>query len=56
MVIDILLMLAMSDKPERVFLGTRRTITWDRLDMIPEVVEWRECLKHWKRSNIIQEV
>jgi len=53
MAIDILLMLAMSDEPERVFSGARRTITWEWFDMSPEVIEWRECLKHWKRSSLV---
>ena len=30
MAFDILLVPAMSDEPERVFLGARRTITWDK--------------------------
>jgi len=44
---------AISDKPERVFSGARRTITWERFDMSPEVIEWREYLKHWKRSSLV---
>ncbi len=30
MAIDILLIPPMSDEPERVFSGARRTVTWDR--------------------------
>jgi len=30
MAIDILLIPAISDEPERVFLGGRRTVSWER--------------------------
>ena len=53
MAIDILSIPAMSDEPERVFSGCRRTIPWDRASMLPETLEQRECLKHWIRSGII---
>jgi len=33
MVIDILLILAMSDEPERVFSGAWRTISWERMKL-----------------------
>jgi len=46
MVIDILSILLMSDEPERVFLGVRRTVSWDRGQMEPGIIEMRECLKH----------
>ena len=36
----------MSDKPERVFLGARCIITWDRAQMAPKTIEKTECLKH----------
>ena len=51
--IDILSIPAMSDEPERVFSGARRTVSWDKGQMMPETMEWRECLKHWKRSGIL---
>jgi hypothetical protein len=53
MAIDILSIPPMSDKPERVFSGARRTVTWDRGQIEPETIEMRECLKHWKRSKIL---
>jgi hypothetical protein len=53
MAIDILTIPAMSDEPERVFSGGRRTVSWDRGQMLPETLEQRECLKHWKRSGLI---
>jgi hypothetical protein len=43
----------MSDEPERVFSGARRTVSWDRGQMEPETIEIRECLKYWKRSGIL---
>jgi hypothetical protein len=53
MAIDILSIPPMSDEPERVFSGARRTITWDRGQMLPETIEQRSCLKHWKQSGIL---
>jgi len=53
MAIDILLIPAMSNKPERVFLGGRRTVLWERAQIGAENLERVECLKHWKRSGIL---
>jgi hypothetical protein len=53
MAIDILLIPPMSDKPERVFLGACRTVTWDRGQIEAETIELRKLLKHWKRSGIL---
>ncbi len=53
MAIDILSILPMSDEPERIFSGARRTVSWDRGQIEPETIEMRECLKHWKRSGIL---
>jgi hypothetical protein len=53
MAIDILSIPAMSDELERVFSRARRTVTWDKGQIVPETMEWRECLKHWKRSGIL---
>jgi hypothetical protein len=53
MAIDILSISPMSDEPERVFSGARRTVTWDRGQIEAETIELRECLKHWKRSGIL---
>jgi hypothetical protein len=54
MAIDILSILPMNDKPKRVFLEARRTVTWDRGQIEAETIELRECLKHWKRSGILK--
>ena len=48
MAIDILSIPAMSDEPERVFSGGRRTVSWERAQMGAENLERVECLKHWK--------
>jgi hypothetical protein len=53
MAINIFLILPISDKPERVFLKTRRMITWNRGQIKTETIKLRECLKHWKRSKIL---
>jgi hypothetical protein len=46
MAIDIFSIPLMSDKLERVFFGARRTASWDRGQIEPEIIEMRECLKH----------
>ena len=53
MAIDILSIPPMSDELERVFSGARRIVTWDKGQIEPETIEMRECLKHWKRSGIL---
>jgi hypothetical protein len=53
MAIDILSIPPMSDELERVFSGARRIVTWDRGQIEVETIEMRECLKHWKRSGIL---
>jgi hypothetical protein len=54
MAIDILSMPAMSDEPERVFSGARRTISWERAQLDANQVEKGECLKHWLKSDILK--
>ena len=56
MAIDILSILAMSAEPERVFSGARRTISWERGQMDPKTLEITECLKHWKKSGILDKL
>ena len=45
----------MSDEPERIFSGARRTISWERAQLGAETIENLECLKHWQKSSILQE-
>ena len=54
MAIDILSIPLISDELERVFLGARRTVTWDKGQIEAETIELRECLKHWKKSGILE--
>ena len=56
MTFDILSIPAMSDEPEQVFSGACHTISWDRTQLEPEMVEAVECLKHWKQSGILNEI
>jgi hypothetical protein len=53
MAINILLIVLMSNEPERVFSGARRTVSWDRGQLEAETIEIWECLKYWKRSGIL---
>jgi len=55
MAINILSIPAMSDEPEQVFLGGRCTVSWERAQMGAENLERVECLKHCKRSGILDE-
>jgi asparagine synthetase A len=53
--LDILSIPAMSDELERVFSGARRTVSWERSQLDIQTLECIECLKHWKRSGILNE-
>jgi hypothetical protein len=53
MAIDILLIPLISNEPERVFSGACHMVSWDRGQLEPETIEMRECLKHWKKSGIL---
>jgi len=55
MAINILLILAISNKPERVFLGGRYTVLWERAQIGAENLKRVECLKHYKQSGILDE-
>jgi len=54
MAINILLIPLISDELEQVFLGARCTVTWDRGQIEAKTIELRECLKHWKKSRILE--
>ena len=54
MAINILSIPLISDELERVFLGARRTVTWDRGQIEAKTIKLRECLKHWKKSGILE--
>lgn len=42
---------AMSAEAERVFSCARRTISWDRSRLAPDLIEALECLKYWYRQE-----
>jgi len=52
MAIDILSIPSMLAEAERVFLGARRTVLWDRMLLGSTNIERTECLKSWMLSNI----
>lgn len=51
MAIDILSIPGMSDEPERVFSGARRTTTDFRGSLKASSIEMLECIKSWRGSN-----
>ena len=55
MTLNILSISAMSDEAERVFSETHQTILWNREQMSAEILECVECLKHWKKNEILKE-
>ncbi len=46
----------MSAEPERVFSGTCRIISWERMQLGEDTVEMLECLKHWKQSGLVENI
>jgi hypothetical protein len=56
MALNILLILAMSNEPERVFLGARYMISWEQMSLGEDTIKAIECLKHWKRSGILNKI
>lgn len=53
MALDVLSIAPMSDKAERVFSGTRRTISFDRARLGAETIEMTECLGSWKKNDLV---
>jgi hypothetical protein len=56
MAIDILSIAPMSDEPERVFSGCRRTISWDRARLGVGNIEKTECLGNWNKNDLIRQI
>jgi hAT family protein len=54
--IDILSIPPMSDDPERVFSGVRRTISWDRARLGVANVEKTELLGNWNKNDLIRQL
>ena len=55
MTIDIFSISAMSNEAERIFSETCHTIFWKKAQMNAEILEYVECLKHWKWNRILNE-
>jgi hypothetical protein len=51
--IEVLSIPGMSDKPERVFSGSRRRVPWDRTRTTPQILEASECAKDWAAHKIL---
>ncbi|KAK9443900.1 transposase-like protein [Metarhizium brunneum] len=56
MAINVLSIAPMSDKAERVFSGTRRTVSYDRARLGTETIEMTECLGSWNKNDLIRKV
>jgi hypothetical protein len=56
MAMDILSIPPMSDDPERVFSGVRRTISWDRARIGVANVEKTELLGNWNKNDLIRQL
>ena len=50
MAIDILLILAISNKPERIFLGARYMVSWERVKLKVNIIKMLKYLKNWKQN------
>jgi hypothetical protein len=46
MIIDILSISAMNNKLKKIFFKARRTVSWDKGQIISEIMKWREYLKY----------
>ena len=53
--LEILSIPSMSDKPERVFSGGRRTVSWDKTAISAATLEQLECGRDWKRDDLLEE-
>lgn len=53
--IEILSVPSMSDKPERIFSGGRRRVTWDKTSMTAATLERLECARDWKRDDLLKD-
>jgi hypothetical protein len=56
MAIDVLSITPMSDDPERVFSGSRRTVSWDRARLGVGNIEKTEYLGNWNKNDLIRQV
>ncbi len=54
--IEVLSIPGMSDKPERVFSGSRRRVPWDRTRTSTRLLEASECVKDWVVQGVLKDV
>ncbi|OCK97415.1 uncharacterized protein K441DRAFT_547440, partial [Cenococcum geophilum 1.58] len=52
LVITILLILVISNKPKQTFLGARYIILWERIQMGVKTLKWVECIKQWHQTKL----
>ena len=45
----------MSNKPERIFSGGRRIVTWDKTSITAATLEQLECRRDWKRGDLLKD-
>jgi hypothetical protein len=53
--IEILSIPSMSDKPERIFSGGRRTVSWEKTTMTAVTLEQLECIRDWKQDDLLKD-
>ena len=51
--IEVLSIPSMSDKPERIFSGGRRTVSWDKTSITAATLDQLECGQDWKRGDLL---
>ena len=51
--IEVLSIPGMSNKPERVFSGSRCHVPWDHTRTTPQILEASECAKDWADHKIL---
>ena len=56
MAIKILSIPAISDEPERVFLGGRYMVSWERMQMDFKTLKKTKCLKNWHQRRTIRKI
>ena len=56
MAIKILSIPAISNEPERVFLGRRYMVSWERIQIDPKTLKKTKCLKNWHQRRTIKEI
>ncbi len=53
-ILDVLLISAMSNESERVFSEAHHIISWKRAQIKIETLKYVKYLKHWKKHDILK--